>query len=84
VSFGVRARRVADAAGVEFGELGLGGDLGIEDQQLWVCSGGVAPVVGEGEDFPVLAGFGQVGVGVEQGVGGRVLGEKGQHAAGAL
>jgi hypothetical protein len=42
------------------------------------------PVLGEGEDFLVLGAFGEVGVGVEQGVGVGVLGEEGQHAAGAL
>ncbi len=36
------------------------------------------------EDLACLGGFGQVGVGVEQGVGVGVLGEEGQHAAGAL
>jgi DDE superfamily endonuclease len=41
-------------------------------------------VVGEGDDLPVLAGPGQVGVRVEQCVGGCVLGEEGQHASGAL
>ena len=74
----------SDAAVVEFGEHGLGGELGVEDQQRRVAPGGGVPVVGEGDDLPVLAGLGQVGVGVEQGVAAGVLGEEGQHAAGAL
>jgi hypothetical protein len=44
----------------------LGGDLLVHDQHLGVGSGGVFPVVGEGDDFPVLACFGQVGVGVDE------------------
>jgi hypothetical protein len=74
----------ADAAGVQFGELGLGGDFGVEDEQPGVASGDGAPVVGEGEYLVGLGGLGQVGVGVEQGVGVGVLGEESQHAAGAL
>ena len=42
-----------DAAVGEFGELGLGGDLGVEDQQFRVVAGDGVPVVGEGEDFVV-------------------------------
>src|SRR5208283_5008751 len=42
------------------------------------------PVVAEGDDLPVLAGLGQVGVGVDQVVGAGVLGEEGQHRPGAL
>jgi hypothetical protein len=57
----------SDLAVVELGEDGLGGELGVEDQQGRVVAGDGLPVVGEGDDFPVLAGLGQVGVGVDQG-----------------
>ena len=69
---------------IQFGEDGLGGELGVEDQQRRVAPGDGLPVVGERDDLPVLAGFGQVGVGVDQGVGGGVFGEEGQHRPGAL
>ena len=83
---GWRARKVMNPmlAVVELGEDGLGGELGVEDQQRRVVPGHLVPVVGEGDDFPVLAGLGQVGVGVDQGVGPGVFGEEGQHRAGAL
>ena len=73
-----------DAPVGEFGELGLGGDLAVEDQQVRVVAGDGVPVVGEGEDFVVLGGLGQVGVGVEQGVALSVFGEERQNASGAL
>ena len=73
-----------DLAVVEFGEHGLGGELGVEDQQRRVGSGDLVPVVGERDDLPVLAGLGHVGVGVDQGVGAGVFGEEGQHRPGAL
>ncbi len=47
-------------------------------------AGDLVPVVGEGDDLPVLAGLGQVGVGVDQGVGAGVFGEEGEHRAGAM
>ena len=58
--------------------------LGVEDEQGRVVAGDLVPVVGEGDDLAVLAGFGQVGVGVDQGAGGGVFGEEGEHRAGAL
>ena len=73
-----------DAAVGELGELVLGGDLAVEDQQLRVVPGHGVPVVGEGEDFVVLGGLGQVRVGVEQSVAVGVLGEERQNASGAL
>jgi hypothetical protein len=73
-----------DAAVVELGQDGLGGELGVEDQQRRIMPGHLVPVVGKRGNFPVLAGLGQVGVGVEQGVGAGVFGEEGQHRAGAL
>ena len=73
-----------DAALGQLSELGLGGHFGVHHQQRRIGAGHRLPVVGEGEDLVVLAGFGQVGVGVEQGVGVGVFGEEGQHAAGAL
>ena len=66
------------------GELVLGGDLGVHDEQVRVVAGDGVPVVGEGHHFSCLGGLGEVGVGVEQGVAVGVLGEEGQHAAGAL
>ena len=59
-----------DLAVVELGQHGLGGELRIEDQQRRVGPGDGLPVVGERDDFPVLAGLGQVGVGIQQRVGG--------------
>src|SRR5207342_3672269 len=73
-----------DAAVGQLGELVLGGDLAVEDQQLRVVAGHGVPVVGEGQDFVVLGGLGQVRVGVEQGVAVGVLGEERQYASGAL
>jgi len=73
-----------DVAVVEFGQDGLGGELGIEDQQCRVAAGYLLPVVGERGDLGVLAGLRQVGVGIQQGVGAGVFGEEGQHAACAL
>ena len=48
------------------------------------AAGGVLPVVGEGDDLAGLFGLGDVGVGVDHLGGGVVLGEEGQHGAGAL
>ena len=42
------------------------------------------PVVAERDDLAVLGGLGDVGVGVDEVVGAAVLGEEGQHRAGAL
>jgi len=56
----------------------LGGDLAVEDQQFRVVAGHGVPVVGEGDDLVVLGGFGQIGVGVEQGVAVGVFGEERQ------
>jgi hypothetical protein len=86
VTPGWRARRgdEPDAAVVELGEDGLGGELGVGDQQRRVMPGHLMPVVGEGDDLPALAGLGQVSVGIQQGVGASVLGEEGEHRAGAL
>ena len=41
-------------------------------------------MVGERDDFPVLGGLGQIGVGVDEVVGAGVLGEERQYGAGAL
>jgi hypothetical protein len=43
-----------DLAVVELGEDGLGGELGVEDQQGRVVAGDGLPVVGERDDLPVL------------------------------
>ena len=87
--FGQRSRAGAqgeelDAAGVQLAQHGLGGDLGVEDQQVRVVPGGGFPVVAERDHFSVLGGFGEVGVGVDEVVGAGVLGEEGQHRPGAL
>ena len=49
-----------------------------------VAAGGVVPVVSEGDDLGGLSGLGDVGVGVHHVVDGVVLGEEGEHGAGAL
>src|SRR6188474_773299 len=51
--------------------------------EVQVLAGDGLPVVGEGHHLPCLVGLREVGVGVEQGVAVGVLGEEGQHAAGA-
>ena len=61
---GWRARRVIekpDLAVVEFGQDGLGGELGVEDARRRVVPGHLVPVVSERDDSPALAGLGQVG-----------------------
>ena len=58
--------------------------MGVEDEQPGVFAGGVAPVVGEGEDLAGLLGLGDLGVGVDHLGAGVVLGEEGEHGAGAL
>jgi hypothetical protein len=56
----------------------------VHDQHVRVVAAGLFPVVAEGDDLAVLGGFGDVGVGVDEVVGAAVLGEEGQHRAGAL
>ena len=43
-----------------------------------------SPVVAEGDHLLAVAGLEQVGVGIDQGGGGGVLGEEGEHRGGAL
>jgi len=69
----------ADAAVVEFGEDSLGGDLLVHDQPGRPAAGEGPPVLGEDEHLVRLGGLGQVGVGVDEGVGGGVLGEEGEY-----
>src|SRR6266704_613273 len=73
-----------DAALVEFAEDLVGGDFLVHDEHVRVGAGDVFPVVAERDGFPVLGGFGDVGVGVDEVVGAGVLGEEGEHGAGAL
>src|SRR5207244_2887199 len=73
-----------DTAVVEFAEDGLGGDLLVEHEHGRVGAADLFPVVAEGDHLPVLGGFGDVGVGVDEVVGAAVLGEEGEHGAGAL
>src|SRR5262249_8340248 len=73
-----------DAAAVEFAEDFVGGDLLVHDRHAPVGAAGLFPVVAEGDGLLVLGGFGQVGVGVDEVVGAGVLGEEGEHGAGAL
>jgi len=72
-----------DLAVVELGEHSLGRELGVEDEQRRVAAGEVLPVVGEGDDFAVLAGLegGLPGVVEPVGVGGQGggLGQGGQR-----
>ena len=58
--------------------------MGVEDEQPGVFAGGVLPVVGEGDDLAGLLGLGDLGVGVDHLGAGVVLGEEGEHGAGAL
>ena len=74
----------ADAAAGQLAEDLVGGQLGVEDQQAGIAAGGLLPVVREGDDLGGLLGLGDVGVGVHHVRGGVVLGEEGQHGAGAL
>jgi hypothetical protein len=62
----------------------MGGDLLVHDQHGRVVAGGRFPVLAERDDLAVLAGFGHIGVGVDEVVGAAVLGEEGEHGAGAL
>ena len=73
-----------DAAGGQFFQDLVGGELGVEDQQAGVGAGGVLPVVSEGDDLGSLLGFGDVGVGVHHVAGRMVLGEEREDGAGAL
>jgi hypothetical protein len=73
-----------DAAGGEFVQDGVGGEFGVEDQQSGGCAGDALPVLGEGDHFPCLFGFGEVGIGVDHLGGGVVLGEEGQYRSGPL
>ncbi len=66
------------------GEHLLGGDLLVHHKPCGPGPGQGAPVFGEDEGLVGLDGLGQVGVGIDQGLAGAVLGEKRQHRAGAL
>jgi len=84
---GWRARRVMNPilrSSSSAKQHGLGGELGVEDQPRRVRPGDRLPVVGERDDFPVLAGLGQVGAGIQQRVRGGVFGEERQHRPGPL
>ena len=74
----------SDAAAGQLAEDLVGSQLGVEDQQARVAAGGVVPVISEGDDLGGLLGLGDVGVGVHHVRGGVILGEEGQHGAGAL
>ncbi len=69
-----------DAAAGEFFQDGVGGQLGVEDEQAGLGAGGRLPVVGESEDLAGLLGLGDVGVGVGHLGGGVVAGEEGSTA----
>lgn len=52
----------------------MGGEVGVEDEQLGVFPIQLAPVVAKGDDLLVLVGLEQVGVGVEDVVGAGLAG----------
>ena len=54
-----------DAAAAEFFQGIVDGELGVERRAGRVLPGGVAPVVGEGDDLAGLLGLGDVGVGID-------------------
>ena len=70
--------------GVQFGEAGAGGDLGVEHQQLWRVTGRVLPVARERDHLRGVVGFRAGGVGVDEVAGLAVLGEERQHRLGPL
>jgi hypothetical protein len=74
----------ADAPGGQLVEDGVGGQLGVEDQQPGVGAGGAGPVVGEGDHLAGRRGLGDVGVGVDHLGRSVVLGEEGEHRPGPL
>ena len=71
-------------AGVEFGEVGLGGQPLVEHELGGPGARDFLPVVGEGEHLTLLRGLGHISVGVDEVVGVVVLGEHGQHTWGSL
>ena len=66
-----------DAAGVELGQHGVGGEAGVEDE----LAGALAEGVGEAQHGGVLIGLADVGVGETEDVLAGVAGEEGEHAA---
>ncbi len=56
----------------------------VHDQHLRVFAADLLPVVAEGDDLAGLGGLGDVGVAVDEVVSAGILGEEGQHRAGAL
>ena len=58
--------------------------ISVDENGMMMNSGSMRMVVGEGHHLPCLVGLREVGLGVEQGVAVGVLGEEGQHTAGAL
>jgi hypothetical protein len=69
---------------VKVGETGAGGDLGVEDQQLWRVAGRVLPVACERHHLACLVGFAAGGVCVDEAACLPVVGEERQHRLGAL
>ena len=76
-----------NAAGLELGQVGVGGQPGVEDQFGGLLAGALLPGIGEAQDLVVLGGLGGAGAGPGEaarlGVAGQEA-EDGLLAAGAL
>ena len=70
----------ADAELVQLGEVGVGGEGGVEDEFAWVAAGAILPGGGEAQDFVVLVGLAHGGVGVAEHTRVGVAGQEGEHA----
>ena len=80
-SFGERRRSVMNwnPQPVQLVELGVGRQLGVEDQFLGVPPGPLLPEPDEAEDLVVLLVLAQLAVGIAEDAGLGVLGQEGQH-----
>ena len=58
--------------------MGVGGELGIEDQFLGQDAGALLPEVHEAENLVGLVGLAQLGVGIAEDAAVGILGEEGQ------
>ena len=69
---------------VDPGQLGVGGELGVEVEPLRVVPGDAMPELDEAQHLAGLVGAGQVGIGIAQGAAVRLVGEEGQDARAGL
>ena len=70
----------ADAAFLEAGQVGVGGELGVEDEFAGPGSGAPLPDLGEAQDLVVLGALADVGVGAAEDAGAVVECQEGEHA----